>query len=54
MTYHGIPVMASNMDTVGTFEMAKKMSAVCIERPPFCYIYSINYLKQNIILIHLN
>lgn len=25
-TYQGIPVMASNMDTVGTFEMAKQLS----------------------------
>ncbi|KAK4884329.1 hypothetical protein RN001_000600 [Aquatica leii] len=25
-TYHGIPIMASNMDTVGTFEMAKALS----------------------------
>ena len=22
-TYNGVPIMASNMDTVGTFEMAK-------------------------------
>lgn len=28
-TYNGIPVMASNMDTVGTFEMAKALSKVC-------------------------
>jgi len=27
-TYDGIPIMASNMDTIGTFEMAKKMSKV--------------------------
>lgn len=27
-TYNGIPVMASNMDTVGTFEMAKALSKV--------------------------
>ena len=27
-TYTGIPVMASNMDTVGTFEMAKTLSKV--------------------------
>ncbi len=27
-TYNGIPVMASNMDTVGTFEMAKVLSRV--------------------------
>lgn len=25
-TYHGIPIMASNMDTVGTFEIAKALS----------------------------
>lgn len=29
-TYNGIPVMASNMDTVGTFEMAKTLSKVII------------------------
>jgi len=27
-TYDGIPVMASNMDTIGTFEMAKKLAKV--------------------------
>ena len=26
--YNGIPVMASNMDTVGTFEMAKVLGKV--------------------------
>ena len=28
LVYNGIPVMASNMDTVGTFEMAKMMGKV--------------------------
>ena len=27
-TYTGIPVIASNMDTVGTFEMAKALAQV--------------------------
>jgi GMP reductase len=27
-TYKGIPVIASNMDTVGTFEMAKALAKV--------------------------
>ena len=27
-TYNGIPVMAANMDTVGTFEMAKSLGRV--------------------------
>jgi len=27
-TYDGIPIMASNMDTIGTFEMAVKLSKV--------------------------
>ena len=27
-TYNGIPIMASNMDTVGTFEMAKTLAKV--------------------------
>jgi len=27
-TYKGIPVIASNMDTIGTFEMAKALSKV--------------------------
>ena len=27
-TYNGIPIMASNMDTVGTFEMARTLSKV--------------------------
>lgn len=29
-TYDGIPIMASNMDTVGTFEVAKVLSKVTI------------------------
>ena len=29
--YKGIPVMASNMDTIGTFEMAKILSKVTQE-----------------------
>ncbi len=28
-TYEGIPIIASNMDTVGTFEMAIQLSKVC-------------------------
>lgn len=28
--YNGIPVMASNMDTVGTFQIAKALSKVII------------------------
>ena len=28
-TYDGIPVVASNMDTVGTFEMAQALQQVC-------------------------
>lgn len=27
-TYTGIPVIAANMDTVGTFEMAKQLAKV--------------------------
>ena len=27
--YEGIPIIASNMDTVGTFEMAKTLAKVC-------------------------
>jgi GMP reductase len=26
--YSGIPIIAANMDTIGTFEMAKEMSKV--------------------------
>ena len=26
-TYNGVPIMASNMDTVGTFEMAKVLAS---------------------------
>ena len=29
-TYDGIPIIASNMDTVGTFEMAIQLSKVCL------------------------
>lgn len=40
-TYQGIPVMASNMDTVGTFEMAKALSKVkgnnCQKITGFCW-----------------
>lgn len=28
-SYTGIPVMAANMDTVGTFNMAREMARVC-------------------------
>ena len=31
-TYNGIPIMASNMDTVGTFEMAKTLAKVIIPK----------------------
>lgn len=30
-TYKGIPVIASNMDTVGTFEMAKALAKVGVK-----------------------
>lgn len=29
-TWSGIPVIAANMDTVGTFEMAKALAKVCV------------------------
>jgi GMP reductase len=31
-TYNGVPIIASNMDTVGTFEMAAALSEVCLSR----------------------
>lgn len=31
-TYNGVPIMAANMDTVGTFEMAIAMSKVSRNR----------------------
>jgi hypothetical protein len=31
-TYKGVPVIASNMDTVGTFEMAKTLAKVCTKK----------------------
>ncbi|KPJ04195.1 GMP reductase 1 [Papilio xuthus] len=44
-TYRGVPVMASNMDTVGTFEMAKELSKhglfTCIHK-----YYSIDEWKK--------
>ncbi|RZC36259.1 GMP reductase 1-like, partial [Asbolus verrucosus] len=44
-TYNGIPVMASNMDTVGTFEMAEALSKhglfTCIHK-----YYSVEQWKQ--------
>ena len=30
-TYKGIPIIAANMDSTGTFEMAKSLSEVCQE-----------------------
>lgn len=31
-SYKGIPVMASNMDTVGTFDMARALSKVSVKK----------------------
>jgi len=43
--YHGVPIMASNMDTVGTFEMAKTLSQhgcfTCMHK-----FYSVEQWKQ--------
>lgn len=33
-TYDGIPVIASNMDTVGTFEMAQALAKVLSDHNP--------------------
>ena len=30
--YNGIPIIASNMDTVGTFDMAKTLAEVRVQR----------------------
>ena len=38
-TYNGIPIMASNMDTVGTFEMAKTLAKV-FRRHIFSFVHS--------------
>ena len=46
-TYKGIPVMASNMDTVGTFEMAKALSKVCKEKD------SIRKLQAGLFQLHM-
>lgn len=43
-TYAGIPIMASNMDTVGTFEMAKQLSKVFL-------IYLLFVLNEFFLLI---
>jgi len=47
-TYDGIPVMASNMDTIGTFEMAKKLSKVwlVVER----LIYTANQSSLSLVM----
>ncbi len=37
--YNGIPVMASNMDTVGTFEMAVALGQVIAMKLAMCRIY---------------
>ena len=36
-TYEGIPIMASNMDTVGSFEMAIQLSKVCSDSFSFFF-----------------
>jgi GMP reductase len=45
--YDGIPIIASNMDTVGTFEMAIQLSKVFPKFFFFCQIYF--YLLDKII-----
>lgn len=51
-TFRGIPIIASNMDTVGTFEMASTFSKVIEQQPylqllfytlsvPYCYVQPI-------------
>ena len=37
-TYNGIPIMASNMDTVGTFEMAKTLAKVSLNYILNCHL----------------
>ena len=36
-TYNGVPIIASNMDTVGTFEMAATLSQVHSPKPTPTY-----------------
>lgn len=40
--YNGIPIIASNMDTVGTFEMAVQLSKVRISEKKTFFCRSIN------------
>ena len=42
-TYNGIPVVASNMDTVGTFEMAKELAKVTISAGKIsCFLHNVH------------
>ena len=43
--YNGVPIMASNMDTVGTFEMAKTLAKVRISIFSFL-IFNSSYLSM--------
>lgn len=38
-TYHGIPVIAANMDTIGTFEMAVALNKVTKKTKKFQYFF---------------
>ena len=40
-SYEGVPVMASNMDTVGTFEMAKQLAKVIDDYLPFTSFFNL-------------
>lgn len=42
-TYTGVPIMAANMDTVGTFEVARSLNKVGTDtssnrHPSFCFV----------------
>ena len=49
-TYKGIPVIAANMDTVGTFEMAVTFAKVLIKFPFFVgMVFDLSVVNSNYI-----
>lgn len=51
-TYEGIPIIASNMDTVGTFEMAIQLSKVNLQQQNFLNVYKILFQLNLFTTIH--
>ena len=53
-TYNGIPIIVSNMDTTGTFSMAKTLGKVCLAPEVLGkgqLIAWLNYLRAKILFL---